>query len=123
MKTAIALAALLGVGTAPALAGDFYTNVEYNGSSTGSDFTGSTTDIHLGYEGDLGKDNLGYYIQGGPAVVNSDDTTGNDTQFSGKTGISVAATEKLDIYGELSIATVDDSDNTWGSKLGAKYKF
>ena len=72
MKFAIALAALLGVGTAPALAGDFYTNVEYNGSNTGSNFTGSTTDIHLGYEGDLGKDNLGYYIQGGPAVINSE---------------------------------------------------
>ncbi len=47
MKFAIALAALLGVGTAPALAGDFYTNVEYNGSNTGSNFTGSTTDIHI----------------------------------------------------------------------------
>ena len=52
MKFAIALAALLGVGTAPALAGDFYTNVETNGSYTGSDFTSRTTDLHLGYEGD-----------------------------------------------------------------------
>ena len=123
MKFAIALAALLGVGTAPALAGDFYTNVEYNGSNTGSNFTGSTTDIHLGYEGDLGKDNLGYYIQGGPAVVNSDDTTGNDTQFSGKLGANVAATEKLDVYGEVSLLTAEVGDSSYGTKIGAKYKF
>ena len=123
MKFAIALAALLGVGTAPALAGDFYTNVEYNGSNTGSNFTGSTTDLHLGYEGDLGKDNFGYYVQGGPAILNDDGATDNDTQFSGKAGLSVAATDKLDIYGELSMITADDADNTWGSKLGAKYKF
>jgi len=123
MKFAIALAALLGVGTAPALAGDLYTNVEYNRSNTGSNFTGSTPDVHPGYEGALGKDNLGYYIQGGPAVVNTDGTSDNDTQFSGKAGLSVAATEKIDVYGELSMVTVDDTDNTWGSKVGAKYKF
>ena len=124
MKFAIALAALLGVGSAPALAGDFYTNVEYNGSNTGSNFTGSTTDLHLGYEGDLGKDNLGWYVQGGPAVINSDGTSDNDTQFSGKAGLSVAATEKLDVYGELALQTNDgDVDNTYSSKLGAKYKF
>lgn len=107
MKFAIALAALLGVGTAPALAGDFYTNVEYNGSNTGSNFTGSTTDLHLGYEGDLGKDNFGYYVQGGPAILNDDGATDNDTQFSGKAGLSVAATDKLDIYGELALQTND----------------
>ena len=124
MKYAIALAALLGVGTAPALAGDFYTNVEYNGSNTGSNFTGSTTDLHLGYEGDLGTDNFGYYVQGGPAVINDDGATDNDTQFSGKAGINVAATEKLDLYGELALQTNDgDVDNTYSSKLGAKYKF
>ena len=124
MKFAIALAALLGVGTAPALAGDFYTNVEYNGSNTGSNFTGSTTDLHLGYEGDLGKDNFGYYVQWGPAVINDDGATDNDTQLSGKAGLSVAATDKLDIYGELALQTNDgDVDNTYSSKLGAKYKF
>ena len=123
MKFAIALAALLGVGTAPALAGGFYTNIESNASYTGSDFTTRTTDLHLGYEGDLGSESFDYYIQGGPAVINSDDSTDNDTQLSGKAGLSVAATDKLDIYGELSMITADDADNTWGSKLGAKYKF
>ena len=124
MKFAIALAALLGVGTAPALAGDFYTNVEYNGSNTGSNFTGSTTDLHLGYEGDLGKDNFGYYVQGGPAFINEDDGDDSDTQFSGKAGINIAATSKFDLYGELALQTNDgDDDNTYSSKLGAKYKF
>ena len=123
MKTAIALAALLGVGSAPALAGDFYTNVEYNGSNTGSNFTGSTTDIHLGYEGDLGKDNLGYYIQGGPAFVATDGADDTDTQLSGKLGATVAATNKLDIYGEVALITDDDTDNQYSTKLGAKYKF
>ena len=124
MKYAIALAALLGVGTAPALAGDFYTNVEFNGSNTGSNFTGSTTDIHLGYEGDLGTSNLGYYVQGGPAFINEDDGDDSDTQFSGKAGINIAATSKFDLYGELALQTNDgDDDNTYSSKLGAKYKF
>ena len=124
MKYAIALAALLGAGTAPALAGDFYTNVEYNGSHSGSDYTGSTTDLHIGYEGDLGTDNFGWYVQGGPAFLNDDGATDNDTQLSGKAGINVAATSKLDLYGELALQTNDgDVANTYSSKLGAKYKF
>ena len=126
MKFAIALAALLGVGSAPALAGDFYTNLEYNGSHSGSDYTGSTTDLHIGYEGDLGTDNFGYYIQGGPAFLNDDGASDNDPQLSGKAGINVAATEKLGFYGEGSVLTADsdtDDDNAWGTKVGAKYSF
>ena len=124
MKSVIALAALLGVGSAPALAGDFYTNLEYNGSHSGSDYTGSTTDLHIGYEGDLGTDNFGYYIQGGPAFLNDDGASDNDTQLSGKAGINVAATEKLGFYGEVSVISADgDVDNSWGTKIGTKYSF
>jgi len=122
MKFAIALAALLGVGTAPALAGDFYTNVETNGSYTGSDFTSRTTDLHLGYEGDLGSDTFDYYVQGGPAFVNPDGVDGS-TQFSGKLGANVAATEKLGVYGEVSYLSAETGDANYGTKLGAKYKF
>jgi outer membrane autotransporter protein len=122
MKTAIALAALLGVGTAPALAGGFYTNVESNASYTGSDFTTRTTDLHLGYEGSP-TESLNYYIQGGPAVV-AVDGADSDTQLSGKLGANIAATDKLDLYGEISLLTQDgDVDNSYGTKLGAKYKF
>ena len=120
MKFAIALAALLGTGTAPALAGGFYTNIESNASYTGSDFTSRTTDIHLGYENSAGS--LDYYIQGGPAFVNPD-AGESDTQFSGKLGASVAATERLDVYGEVSFLTAEATDNSYGSKIGAKFKF
>ena len=121
MKFAIALAALLGTGTAPALAGGFYTNIESNASYTGSDFTSRTTDIHLGYENSAGS--LDYYIQGGPAIV-SPDAGDADTQFSGKLGGSVATSERFDVYGEISVLTADgDVDNSYGTKIGAKYKF
>ena len=119
MKFAIALAALPLMASAPALAG-VYTNVESNASYTGSDFTTRTTDVHLGYENSAGS--LDYYIQGGPAFVNPD-AGESDTQFSGKLGASVAATEKLDVYGEVSLLTVDDADSSYGTKIGAKYKF
>ena len=122
MKFAIALAALLGVGTAPALAGNLYTNVESNASYTGSDFTSRTTDLHIGYEGDLGSDSFNYYVQAGPAFV-SPDGADSDTQFSGKLGGSIAASSKLDVYGEISLLTAEDTDSSYGSKIGAKYKF
>jgi outer membrane autotransporter protein len=120
MKFAIALAALPLMATAPALAGGLYTNVESNASYSGSDFTTRTTDVHLGYENSAGS--LDYYIQGGPAFVNPD-AGESDTQFSGKLGASVAATEKLDVYGEVSLLTAEATDNNYGTKIGAKYKF
>ena len=47
----IALAALASsvAVAAPASAG-IYTNVESNGSSVGSEYTGSVTDVHVGFE-------------------------------------------------------------------------
>ena len=117
-KLALTLAA--SVLTAPAIAGP-YVNVEANSSYTGSDFTSRTTDAHVGWEGDIGQ--LGYYIQGGPAFINGDAVNG-DTQFSGKAGGSVSATDKLDIYGEVSFLTAEgDTDNSYGTKLGVKYAF
>ena len=117
----IALAALASTTAlaTPASAG-VYLNVENNGSRTGSNFTSATTDFHLGYEGEAGA--LGYYLQGGPAVV-SPDGGDSDTQFSGKLGGSFGATEKLDVYGEVSLVTADDADNNYGTKLGVKYAF
>ena len=116
-KIALALAAALA--STPAMAG-VYINAESNASYTGNNFTGRTTDLHLGYEGDVGS--LGYYIQGGPAF-NSPDAADGDTDFSGKGGISVAANEKLDIYGEVSFLTDAVNDTAYGTKTGAKFKF
>jgi len=121
MKFAIALAALLGVGTAPALAGNFYLNTEANSSFTGSDYKSTNTDLHIGYEG--GNDTATYYIQGGPTISATDGAGDNDTNVSGKLGGSVAATSKLDVYGEIALQTAEDVDNSYSTKVGAKYKF
>ena len=119
MKTiALALAATT-IASAPAMA-DVYVNVESNASYTGNDYTSRTTDLHVGYEGEVGQ--LGYYVQGGPALVNGDAVDGS-SEFSGKLGGSVAASEKLDVYGEVSFITDEDTDNAYGTKIGAKYKF
>jgi len=116
----IALALVASVFTAPAIAGP-YVNVEANSSYTGSDYSSTTTDAHVGWEGDIGQ--LGYYIQGGPAFIQGDAVDG-DTQFSGKFGGSVSATDKLDVYGEVSFLTAEgDTDNSYGTKLGVKYAF
>ena len=59
-KSATALAAAAPLMAAPALAGP-YVNVETNASWDGDDYTGATTDIHVGYEGEAGV--ASYYIQ------------------------------------------------------------
>ena len=115
---ALAIAATT-FASAPAMAGS-YVNLESNASYTGNDFTSRTTDLHIGYEGEVGS--LGYYIQGGPAFQSPDGTDGN-TDFSGKGGLSIAATEKIDVYGEVSFVTDETTDTAYGTKIGAKYKF
>jgi outer membrane autotransporter protein len=118
-KIALALASTLV--TAPAFAGP-YVNTEINSSYTGSDYTNSLIDLHIGYEDDL-SENVNYYIQGGPAIV-AVDGEDNDTQLSGKAGIGIDATENLNFYGEVSVLTTEgDADNAWGTKIGAKYSF
>ena len=116
-KLALALAA--SIASAPAMAG-VYVNVESNASYTGNDYTSRTTDLHVGYEGEV--NDLGYYVQGGPALVNGDAVDGS-TDFSGKGGVTIAASEKLDLYGEVSFITDEDTDNVYGTKLGVKYNF
>ena len=122
MKTlALALASTLAAG--PAFAG-VYVNVENNAGFTGADYTGAVTDFHVGYEG--GTDTFGFYVQGGPAVVTVDGADESDNRISGKVGATVAATEKLDFYGEVSVLTANsdtDDDNAWATKVGAKFSF
>ena len=115
LKKLLAVAAASAIS--PAFAG-FYVNVENNGSYTGKDYNGSGTDLHLGYEG--GNGTASYYLQGG-AFLSNPDGGDSSTNFSGKVGGSVAATDKVDVYGEFSIVT--DTTNSYGTKLGLKYKF
>ena len=116
-KIALALAATLA--STPAMAG-VYVNAESNASYTGNDYTSRTTDLHVGYEGEVGA--LGYYVQGGPAFTAADGADGS-TDFSGKLGGSVAASEKLGLYGEVSFKTDETADNAYGTKIGAKFSF
>ncbi|ADP00063.1 hypothetical protein PRUG_00039 [Prochlorococcus phage P-SSP6] len=116
-KIALALAA--SIASTPAMAGP-YVNVETNADYTGSDYTSRATDLHIGYENELGS--LAYYVQGGK-TINAADGVDSESNFSGKLGASVSATDKLGLYGEVSFAQVEDADNTYGTKLGAKYSF
>jgi len=95
-KTAIATLAAAAAVAAPsaALAGP-YVNVEANSGWTGSDYTGTTTDAHLGYEGTVGA--AAWYVQGGVSLV-SPDGGETDTVPSGKAGIGAPITDALGAY-------------------------
>ncbi len=100
----------------PAQAESFYLNPEFNAGWSGSDFTGSILEGHIGWEKD------GFYIQGGPAYAQPD---GGEAElgFSGKMGIGADVSESFGIYGEVSAAKFDDVDAGYGLKVGGKYKF
>ena len=89
-------------------------NVETNSGFVGNDYTGSATDVHVGYEGS------NWYVQGGPAVLAPDAEDG-DVELSGKAGGSYPLSDKLSVYGEFSFLTGDETN--YGTKVGAKYNF
>ena len=103
-----------------------YVNVESNISYPDGDYSGATTDFAIGYEGAL-TEKADFYVQGGPAFVAVDGTDGSETEFSGKAGVTVAATDSLGIYGELSGITDEASNGddivNWGAKAGVKFTF
>ena len=123
MKTLI-IAGAASFLAAPAFAGP-YVNLENNAGFTGSDFEGSVTETHVGYESALGESSA-WYIQGGPALVSPD---GGDlrTELSGKVGIGADVNENLGIYAEIAAQTQDeinfDEDLNFGTKVGLKYNF
>ena len=122
IKSIFAATAALSVSAGAAVAGP-YVNVEANAGWTGDDYTGSVTDIHVGYEGALGDTGASYYVQGGPAIV-AVDGADTETEFSGKAGVGVPVTDAIGVYGEVSFLTTDDSDDLGvGGKLGVKYSF
>ena len=121
IKSVFAAAAALSLSAGAAVAGP-YVNVETNAGWAADDYTGATTDIHVGYEGPIGEA-ASYYVQGGPAVV-AVDGADTETEFSGKAGIGVPVSDALGVYGELSFLTAEDDDDFGvGGKLGVKYNF
>ena len=103
-----------------------YVNVESNIGYPDGEYGSATTDLHVGYEGSL-SDTADFYVQGGPAFTAVDGTDGSETEFSGKVGVSVAATDSLGVYGELAGITDEasngDDEIDWTAKLGAKFTF
>jgi hypothetical protein len=116
MKT-LAILPAVALMAAPAFAGP-YANIEANSGFTGSDYTGTSTDFHLGVEGASGVASYGF--QAGPTVISPDGGEA-ETILTGKVFGSVAASEKLSVYGEISAAF--DDVNSYGTKAGVKYAF
>ena len=91
-----------------------YANVETNSGFVGSDYTGSVTDVHVGYEG------ANWYVQFGPALLAPDDAD-VEVELSGKAGGSYGINDALSVYGEVSFLT--DDTTSYGTKAGLKYNF
>ena len=124
-STIAALAASPFLLAGAAFAGP-YVNVESNISYPDGDYSSAATDLHIGYEGSL-SENADFYAQIGPQFGAVDGTDGTETEFSGKVGVSVAATDALGIYGELAGQTDEasngDDEIDWSAKIGAKFTF
>ena len=121
IKSALTALAATPLMAGAALAGP-YVNVEANSSFTGSDYTGTTTDAHVGYAGTAGE-SVSWGVQAGPSFVVTDGGE-SDTVLSGKAYASVAATESLTVYGEVSFAAgIDDAYNGYGTMVGATWSF
>jgi len=123
-STIAALAASPFLFAGAAFAGP-YVNVESNLSYPDGDYSGATTDLHVGFEGSLSEKVTGY-VQGGPSFVAVDGTDGSEQEISGKAGVNIAATEQFGVYGELSGITKEvsgDDQVNWGAKIGGKFVF
>ncbi len=122
IKSVFAATAALSMSAGAAFAGP-YVNVETNAGWTGSEYNGAATDLHVGYEGELGE-KASYYVQGGATLV-SPDGGETDTVPSGKAGLGFAVSDALGAYGEVSFVGSgdEDLDRGYGAKLGLKYSF
>ena len=124
-STIAALAASPLLLSGAAFAGP-YVNIESNIGYPDGDYSEANTELHIGYEGSL-SEKADFYAQIGPSFGAVDGTDGTETEFSGKVGVSVAATDALGIYGELAGITDEasngDDEIDWTAKLGAKFNF
>jgi len=95
---------------------NFYVNPEYNAGWSGSNFTSGVLDTHVGYESGA------FFVQLGPSIL-MEDNADAEVGFSGKTGVSAAVSDNVDMYGEVSFAKYESADAGYGLKVGAKYSF
>ena len=125
-STIAALAASPFLFAGAAFAGP-YVNVEANASYPDGDYTGATTDVAVGFDGSASEGKIAYYIQGGPAFFHSETADDTETEFSGKAGASLAISEDLSVYGEISGISDEDAAGediiNFGGKIGAKFVF
>ena len=125
IKSVFAALAAAPLFAGAAMAGP-YVNVETNAGWAGDDYTGATTDLHVGYEGTIGDGTANWYVQGGPSIVSPDGAEA-ETRYSGKVGVGASLSSSVGIYGELSAATAgtdfSTEDLNVGGKLGLKYTF
>jgi len=120
IKSALAAVVAVPFVSTAALAGP-YVNVESNSGFVGSDYSGTVTDLHVGYEDSLGE-SAAWYLQAGPAIV-AIDGEDTETELSGKVGIGTDITENLNLYGEVAFITDGSDDANYGTKVGVKYNF
>ena len=122
IKSVLAAAAAAPFMATAAFAGP-YVNVEANSGFTGSNYSGTNIDTHVGYEGALGE-SAAWYVQGGATIV-APDSGASDTVPSGKAGISAGLTDQLSAYGEVSFvgSGVAGVDRSYGTKAGLKFAF
>ena len=118
IKALIVSSAVVGAAAlaSPAQAEGFFLNPEYNAGWVGSDFTAGVLDAHVGFESGA------FFAQLGPSILMVDGADA-ETGFSGKTGLSGAVSDNVDMYGEISFAKYEDVDAGYGLKVGAKYSF
>lgn len=97
----------------------FYVYTEANSDWRGSDYEGTSIDVRVGYETELSETVSGY-VEVGPAfsVPESGDA---ETDIGAEVGLSVAATENLELYAEFEVISGDEFD--YGTKAGVKYSF
>lgn len=113
MKSIIVAGLLLGcahgVQAAP------FANVEANQSIVDGEVS-TAIDLHVGTEGSFAGGS--WYVQGGPVLI---DAATEEVELSGKAGGSLAVSDEMSIYGELSFVTGEDL--AVGTKAGVKYVF
>jgi len=119
IKSVFAATAALSMSAGAALAGP-YVNVETESGFVGSDYQGTITEAVVGYEGTIGE-STGWYVEAGPALV-SPDGEESTTELFAEAGAAVAVTEKLEVYGEVSLLT-GEGDPGYGTKAGVTYRF
>ena len=98
-----------------------YVNLEATGSYPDGAYSSGGLEAVVGYEGET-PGGIGWYVSGGP-IVDSPDNGESSTDFIGYVGGSLALTDSIGAYGEISVQTDETADNAYGVKMGAKYTF